>query len=429
MNHFRIFKKRPWHLLLSFLVAAQLSMACHPRSDQSEFMANEIPGGTWCGGIKAVMGYFAKSCDLGQESDGLCLQISKLPKDTSCQIFTALIKESPPFQRVAILKKFDKMQRASMSKDLAFLIPEDVKPRIAQASYVDAYITAVDRIRTLKIPELSTLNNRNINEYYYSHVGLKDGRIAFGMLNKIKVVDFKLRKNIIFENIDGVVIGIFKWKEQYCTVNQIFFEISVKCYSNLDDPNALSLIENHDASFRKHMDFRLDHYVKVLDEKVYLIPKYYLIPEHLYVFDMEKKSVELDSKPDQIKNIKILESYYIKNFKIYKHPLMVSDDPPLESKESAFSVLTSVPILENLYLGTTGKSESIFTLKKDMALVSIEKKENGDLAFLKSSKLNFCGFSKDYVQHSLRKLNGGYIVFETDDNTLKLYDIWAQVSQ
>jgi hypothetical protein len=428
MNNFRLLKTRSLTKLLSFLVGALLFIACHPRLDQSKVTANEQQSGNWCGGIKEVIANFAKSCGIGQESDDLCAQFSNLPMDLSCQSFSLLIKDSLPSKRIAILKKFNKMQRAYMGKDLAFLIPQDVKPRIPELAYVDAYITAVDRVTKLEIPKLDTPDSRIVNNgagipdfpYVFSYVRLDGERFAFGMCGNIKVIDYKLKTEIDFY-YKGCARGIFKWKGQFCAFEIGIREIPVQCFSNLDDPKAKSLVENKDASFSIFIDnsknkFIYEYKAKVLDDKVFLLPKF-SSNNTLFFIDMEKKTAtKVDGlTPDQ----------YVTKFKMFQNGIMLSEFPPLEVKGTNFSELTSLPILENLYLGVTGISKNASLLAINKNLVAIEKKENGDLVVLKKSKFVFCRSPfVEEVEPSLYKLTGGYIVYETDSR-LMLYDIWA----
>ncbi len=385
-------------IFFSFLALASLSTACPTRIKQSETKAN---GDAWCTSIYAVVAGILDRCHLGKETESICSQISELPKGVNCSIFRYFIKDLTPTKRITLLKHFSPMERASMSKDLEFLIPEDVRPRLTETSYVDAYIRAVERIETLKIPDFSS----EIANFHGPTVGLGDGRVVFGTMDRLTVMDFKSGKeNLTFDTTNGhFASAMFIWSHQLCTISLIELpspSTSIDCYSN---PPATK-----DQRLTNKLSFSLPPlrierpFIKVVNDQVYLVEG--LWSENINVCQLDMKQQNIDCKI--INSFDHLVYDYIMinpQLKVYKHKNFFSEFPPLYLPGGNHPHLTAVPLLEDLYVGSTLKG-----------FIAVERQKDGTFKVLKESPFsqNYLNCHRSY-RHYVQKLTGGLVIFNT----------------
>ena len=259
-----------------------LILGCTLRKEASE---TKVAGGSMCEYLVQFIQQTLKNCSLGNGDLSICEGIKRLPLDNQCIIFNEVFKDIEiPSKRAQFLGALPDNVRSELGKELEFLIPDDVKPRLKPSSYVDAYVKAVKRLSRFDIPTIlasveqgdaDTLSrigysegspNKILNSTYDQIIGLDENNIVFTKGKNLMIFDTKTR-NVNTVDIGSKSDGLFKWRNYICTIQAS----QINCYMKSELTKCGSTLRpNVKLSLPNHRRWESDLFIQVINDNVYV---------------------------------------------------------------------------------------------------------------------------------------------------------------
>ncbi len=437
MNEFKFLANRLITNLVPFLAISYFANSCNIRSHQSETMGT---GDSWCSQLKDFAVKTKQSCNLkkskeNKESEVACALVSELKSnDIQCILFKTLIKEKKPTERIEILRVLPFGLRATLGKELEFLIPDDVKPRLIKPEfYVDAYIKAVERIKTLQIPIFIANPSGGMIR---SALGLDDGRVAYSAAGfsgiSLNIAGFnsgKLNTDTFQIPTKGIPIILFNWNSQLCMLNGTEDETmeAINCY-NYPKVDSKELTKSKSFRIQLKEKYLIRPTTKIINNNIYIFSLFNSIPRSETVKNIILIKIDMDTGhyEDRTSTWKDIEKQDFmplapgeKILRTNDH-LYLASEPMPKLNNKVYSNLTGGYILEDLFIGSTNQG-----------LIAIEK--DSDFKVLKTEKkYPNCSFAI----YEFSKLTGGYLLFDykfekrtktslNGSRDKRILDIWA----